>query len=318
MLAARFARSKVVLALGMAVLPQLASAEAEDGASFEEVWQAVESDPYDKPAYKVSATRFFGWGVNRLFDAAKRTLNDESDLLPRFDKLLHANGICLKGEWIIDRPSRYTGYFEQGARGLFIGRASVALSETERGHYRSFGIAGKIFPTLDSGELVKTANFFVIDDLGGTLTPRFLDAPLINEPPVSVNTSSILVAPIAAAAATNFSRADANPGLRQVYSISELGLNRPSEAITPRWMRIRGTDGSARIEENDFRDELVVSRYPGKKIEFAIEVAPPTTGNTDKQWRKIGRIVIDDSVVSDSCDHRLHFAHPKFRKDLTY
>lgn len=305
-------------AFSLAGAASVASAGAADGASFDEVWGAVESDPYEKPYNRVTATRFFGWGVNRLFESAKRTLNDESDLLPRFDKLLHANGICLKGEWVIDRPSRYTGYFEQGSRGLFIGRASVALSETERGNYRSFGIAGKIFPTLDPQEPVKTANFFVIDDLGGTLTPRFLDAPLINEPPVSVNASSILVAPIAAAAAANFSRADANPGLRQVYPISEIGLSDSTDAITPRWMRIRGQDGTARIEESDFRDELVVSRYPGKKIEFAIEVAAPTQGNAEKQWQKVGRIIIEDSVVSDSCDHRLHFAHPKFRKDLNY
>jgi len=29
-------------------------------------------------------------------------------------------------------------------------------------------------------------------------------------------------------------------------------------------------------------------------------------------------ITFDESVVSNSCDHRLHFHHPKWRDDLKY
>ena len=32
-------------------------------------------------------------------------------------------------------------------------------------------------------------------------------------------------------------------------------------------------------------------------------------------WSKIGVIELDDDVVSDSCDHRLHFSHPRWRDD---
>lgn len=307
-----------LLVIGMGLFPTMGWAESTEGASFEEVWDTVASDPYDKPYEKVSVTKFFRWGVNRLFDSAQRTLNNDAELLPRFDKLLHANGICLKGEWIIDQDSRYTGYFAKGARGLFIGRASVALSETERGNYRAFGLAGKIFPTRNAKQPVKTANFFVIDDLGGTLTESFLDAPMINEPPVGVNRSTVLAAPIAAAAAANFSRADKNPGLRQVYPISELTLDDPTTAVTPRWLRVQGVAGTARLDEADFRDELDISRFPGEQVELEIAVAAPLGRSRDKQWETIGRIILDESVISDSCDHRLHFAHPKFRDDLNY
>lgn len=53
---------------------------------------------------------------------------------------------------------------------MIISRASVALTETEKGHYRGFGLAGKIFPTSNAKDkkAYKTANFFTIDDLSGS------------------------------------------------------------------------------------------------------------------------------------------------------
>lgn len=45
---------------------------------------------------------------------------------------------------------------------------------------RSFGFAGKLFPTLDPNELLKvhTANFFLIDDLGGTTANHYTDVAM--------------------------------------------------------------------------------------------------------------------------------------------
>ena len=38
----------------------------------------------------------------------------------------------------------------------------------------------------------------------------------------------------------------------------------------------------------------------------------------NKEWQKIGTISLFKSVVSASCDQRLHFHHPKWRDDLNY
>ncbi len=64
----------------------------------------------------------------------------------------------------------------------------------------------------------------------------------------------------------------------------------------------------------DFRDELDVDEYPDG-IRFDILVADRGTRVGPKDWRYLGEITFDDSVASDSCDHRLHFAHPRFRRD---
>src|SRR6478735_5505844 len=70
------------------------------GSTFGDVWGEVASNPYaDLPHQSVSVGRFFSGFHNVLKDAAVRTINDRHDLLPRFDKLLHPNGICLRGTW---------------------------------------------------------------------------------------------------------------------------------------------------------------------------------------------------------------------------
>ena len=49
------------------------------------------------PHDKVNLHRMVTWyGKSRLKNAAERTLSDQSDILPDFDKLVHPNGVCLK------------------------------------------------------------------------------------------------------------------------------------------------------------------------------------------------------------------------------
>jgi len=54
-----------------------------------------------------------------------------------------------------------------------------------------------------------------------------------------------------------------------------------------------------------------------KKLIFNIYVANKII-NKNKNWQKIGTITLDTSTISNSCDHRLHFHHPKFRDNLNY
>jgi len=70
-----------------------------------------------------------------------------------------------------------------------------------------------------------------------------------------------------------------------------------------------------RVDEKDFRDELKIDK---KDLIFNISVSSNQDKNGKKDWKKIGHISFDKSIVSKSCDHRLHFHHPKWRDDLNY
>ena len=104
------------------------------------------------PHYEVSSSNFIKDGVNLLVGDAQRTLNETADYYPRLEKHLHSNGICFAGTWSITKKTHYTGYFKQGAQGLIIARASTALTETQHGDTRAFGMEVKINRYADGTE----------------------------------------------------------------------------------------------------------------------------------------------------------------------
>ncbi len=286
--------------------------------SFQDVWTQIASDPLTVlPQDTVSWRKLVSWGKNVILEDAERTLEEHADILKPFDKLAHPNGICLKGFWEIREENRYSGYFKNHSKALIIARASSALSNTHRGEIRSFGFAGKLFPSLNPQEINKenTANFFLIDDLGGTKTEHYTDVVLSNEPSVSVNSEVLKNVLYALELANTFAKVDKNPGIRQLYEISELGEKDHTNIVTPKWMKVEAKTGQ-RVDAEDFRDELGIE--PHKKLVFLISVASKENSQGKKEWETIGTITFDTSVVSTSCDHRLHFHHPKWRSDLNY
>ena len=247
---------------------------------------------------------------------AKRTLRDRRDIIEPFDKLAHPNGVCLKGIWEIHKANPYSGYFQQHARALIIARASTALSKTKRGDIRAFGFAGKLFPTTNTTKRNQehTANFFAIDDLGGTDALHYTDVDMTNEPSVTTTSEVLKNILYALKIAKAFATADDHSGIRQLYEISELGEKNKSNIITPQWIKISAKHGQS-VDAQDFRDEFVLTK--GKKIIFDIAVASKERDNK-KEWQTIGTITFDASVISNTCDHRLHFHHPVWRDDLRY
>jgi hypothetical protein len=276
------------------------------GSTFSEVWAQVKSDPYPLPYNTVTLASFFAGMQNHLLQAARRTIADQRDILPQFTKLIRPNGIALSGTWTITEDSPYTGYFARGSRGLLIARASVAFGRTERGSYRSFGMAGKLFPTTDPERRIPSANYFVIDDNGGTLTPSYLDAELLTQAKFSVNRGSIAHLPLLLAITVAQRLADRHSELRQLYPIARAGMLDPEESRAPRMMMLR-CETPMRIGAADFRDELRVDRYGGL-LPFGIFVRD----DKRRAWQRLGRIEFTDDVASNSCDHRLHFSHPKW------
>jgi len=277
---------------------------------FQAVWNEIVSDEYaELPQNRVSFGKLFTWSRNIILENAQRTLNERADILEPFEKLAHPNGICLKGLWEIQEDNEYSGYFKKGTQALIIARASSAMSNTKRGEIRAFGLAGKLFPTTNPLELnrVPSANFFVIDDLGGTEAEHFTDVVLTNEPSVTTNSEVLKYLLYALKVAKAFATADTHSGIRQLYEISELQEKSPIN--TPKWMQIRAKSGQ-RVDADDFREELKIEQ--NKRLIFEIAVSDKLT-HGKKEWKTIGSITFDSSVSSYSCDHRLHFHHPKWK-----
>ncbi|MFT7003865.1 MAG: hypothetical protein ACJAWW_001217 [Sulfurimonas sp.] len=290
---------------------------SDDRSNFSEVWKQVESDPLEKlPEGSVSFFKLFTFKEDIILQDAYRTLNDHADILPAFEKLAHPNGICFKGIWEIEKENIYSGYFKKNSKALIIARASTATSDTLRGTKRAFGFAGKLFASIDANEIINenSANFFLIDDLGGTDAKHYKDVAMSNEPEVSINSSLFKNLPYALKISHSFSKADKNPGIRQLYEISQLGENNSTTIITPKWMKIEAAD-KKRVDAEDFRDELKMEK--DEKLIFNIFVANKKI-DKHKEWKKIGSIILYKSIVSASCDQRLHFHHPKWRSDLDY
>jgi hypothetical protein len=290
----------------------LAAAGTAHAESFDSIWSQVQDGQYavgTAPVHATTYNSFWDGSVDLLKNAAWRTLNTDADILPPFQKLVHPIGICFAGTWTITEANAYSGYFARGSQGLIIVRASEALGTSDAGDYRSFGFAGKIFPTLDgSAELTtKTANFFTVDDLGGTMSESFLDLPKKNEPATSFHFSQLAIFPMLTKIASTFKAADQNPGIRQVYQISQLGIANPALARTPHWFQVV-SENNERNGSYDFRDELRLEQFPGG-LRWGIYVAEDDDGG----WHRIGQIKLDREAYSYGCDHRLHFPHPKFQ-----
>lgn len=277
-------------------------------ASFPAVWSVTKSAPYARlPDHKVTLDSFYEYGVDRLKRSVDRTLSDDRDILPWFQKLVHPVGICFAGTWQITESSPWTGYFAEGSEGLIIMRASEALGNPRVGSWRSFGLAGKIFPSSNRADKssYETANFFTIDDLGGTDAQHFLDTDKTNEPDLSTHFSAVFSARTFLKIFRTFSGADESPTWRPLYPVASLGVDDPRAVRAPHWMMLRSAN-TERINRADFRNELDLRQYDGG-LRFDILVSGPG----QRVWQEIGQIRLDSQVVSEGCDHRLHFPHPR-------
>jgi hypothetical protein len=348
-----------ILLLGLTALVQTVGRAEEviptspyEGSEFIEVWQKVSHTPYtpgNRPTRSLSdlvnglverSLSQTGKALSsrktrnkELVKRANQTLNDRTDYYENdFTKLVHANGICLKGSWNMTEPNPYTGYFEQGKTGLMIARASVAMFGTKKKQNRGFGLAGKIYPASDKistvGRKLKPANFFTVNDLGGKKDVLFTEVSLTNQPPTTFNLTLLRFLCYVLKVANVFKTADAqngnaapDPGVRQLYEISELGLSdeEPVEAITPRCIRIKARPGQ-RNDRSDFRDELDLAGYENSKLILDVYADSPRQETacgdlSEAMWagNKIGYIEFSESVASDNCDKRLHFPHPKWK-----
>ncbi|MEO5912961.1 MAG: hypothetical protein ABIS50_01925 [Luteolibacter sp.] len=334
--------------------------ELEEGSCFKDVHSHVidrgNCRPYlgnELPRNEVSfwkvASGILPWGKPSLLNSAiRRTLKSRKDLRWGSDgngitRLIHPNGICLSGEWIIDPNvnTRHTGWFEKGRTGLIVARLSPARAETRRGHWRSHGLTAKIYPTTDRSDasVRKSASFFTQEDLGGTREDFINDMVFINAPDLHAwrrgkGFFSLLLTGIF------FARINVNATIRQLHEIAELhhpGTPPIAHPRCPTFMRLK-VMGNHRThgESLDVRDEILDHIYPkpdsGKTpgLVFSIEVSdhdqePPSPGVLaalikrdipEGSWVTIGRIVFDEAACGLNGDRVIHFHHPRWREDF--
>lgn len=299
------------------------SAYPYSGSSWNAVYDVVFGESYASlPQFKVDES-FFGPAnddeENALKYAAKRTLSIRDDLyeFPQGRKLLQANGICFAGHWIIDRESDYTGVLNMGSHYPLIARASVSLSGTMYADKRAFGMAIKIFPAQTQSEIVQTLNIFVMETMAGKRRQYFLQAVMDNAPTIGGLPGfgdwglALRLQKDLKAADKELSPLGPNIAYRSITHLAKINNTINNNIVSPKWLRLRVAAETPLSMEDDFRNELSLESNPNQALIWEIEVADDhKKGKTFASWKRLGKILIEKSVVSKACDDRLHFAHP--------
>ena len=158
-------------------------------SSFQEVRDAVFSDPFSKenyPIHDVNVGTLINGFKNRLYTAAHKAIHEKHDIRPRFDKLIHSNGMGFSGKWEITEDSPYTGLFAKGSEALMVARISAILTATDYDSRRGFGFAAKLFPTVDVNEKVETVDLILLDTFVGRPKAYASDVTITNHPTIGV------------------------------------------------------------------------------------------------------------------------------------
>jgi hypothetical protein len=323
------------------------------GSRFSEVKAVIFANPYQKvwgdpgepplPVYKTTNRSVYagtlpGGKPPQFKLASIRALDSGADLRfgengRGFRRLVRPAGVCVTGLWEIDQDNPYSGYFQKGSRGLVIARISAGVTITLRGIRRSFGMALKLYPTADENhpELLRTANVFFADDLGGSPARQITAVDLTNAPrirgwnrgneiPVLLNEGAV------------FEIVDRMGTMRQVYPIAELGIPERTPTKAPEYLRLRASAGQTPIDEDDVRNQVLAQLFdkgnpvPQRTLTFDIAASdrgkesgfpffPGGLQQTVTDWQTIGRVTFNDGVASYNGDFVIHFRHPTWRKD---
>ncbi len=80
------------------------------------------------------------------------------------------------------------------------------------------------------------------------------------------------------------------------------------------WLRAALRSDTPLVDEDDFRDELSLQHYPNQTLSWVLSAANFNDAGIDKaHWQQIGEIILTESVVSLTCDTKLHFNHPAIK-----
>ena len=303
--------------------------DAQAVTLFRTVEAAVFSDPYPTlPVYSVSK-RLFGIGgdsaENALRAAARRTLSDNVDLFEfkLAQKLFQPNGICYVGQWRMVETTSYSGLLAGDTVVPAIVRISVMLGEVHRGSKRTLGMAVKLFAGGDYAHHARSLNILLMDAIAGSRRSHVSQATLDNNPdygglprlgdiPTALRIRSDLNA-----ADRELSPGGPNLRYRGLAHLAQAAPVAGAPLRAPHWLRLKVAAGTPRIDAADFRDELALKHYPGRRLVYVIDAADAASGGKSAaRWQRIGELELIRDTVSASCDRRLHFAHPRLERNV--
>ena len=264
-------------------------------------------------------------------------------------KLLQANGICFAGTWKMNQSSPYSGLFQAGTEVPVIVRASVSLSGTKQRDKRAFGMAIKLFPNAHSAlteniflmhSLGGTKTQYVanlpmtnepalgeLPPFSQLLTAYRLESDLEKaDKALSGKKANARFRPVSHLAAVKVSDANSKlaghteestlePSISALTTSKEIELERELEMKTekqgPHWLRAALSSDTPLVDKDDFRDELSLQHYPNQTLSWVLYAANFNDAGIDEaQWQEVGEIILTESVVSLTCDTKLHFNHP--------
>lgn len=308
-----------------------------EGASYNEIKKMVFASPLQKlpiwpgidPAQVLDA---FFLRSGEIVDRSHATFDSSSDFRPARMKLLHPVGVCAEAEWEVTQSSPATGLFKKGTRIPALFRFSTGTADSvysKGGVQRIFGLAGKLFPTIDPNKRVETVNIQMLDRYGFDRTPRkrtFYEDEATDGTSEPVYFTNVAPAKSAfgKALATFFDRFDKPNFTRPVYPLAQVEQNgaEVSKVLSPYEIRLiphfKPRPQPSDSERLDFRDEIR-SYAPGEIVlDIVIQNIEPQGTETALQSATltVGHITLGKSVVSDACDLNLHFHHPlnRFRQ----
>jgi hypothetical protein len=250
-----------------------------------------------------------------------------------FRRLFRPESVCATGLWEISEDNPYSGYFKAGSKGLVVLRITGPAHPTLRGPRHSYGIALKLYPTMDEGheQPLVTANIVLSDDLGGSTATRITEVEMTNAPNLSGLNRGLLI-PTLFKEGMTFLLHDRQPFARQVYPIAELGkpANEPTRA--PEYLSLKVSMGHSIIDEDDVRNEILAHIFdkgnpiPQRKLIFDVAVSdtgkhkgfpffPKGRRQTITNWQTIGKVTLDNAVASYNGDFVINFRHPTWRSD---
>ena len=170
-----------------------------------------------------------------------------------------------------------------------------------RGYRRAFGIAGKVYPTLDPHQKVKPGNFVTVNYLTGTKEAHITDIAPTNQPGVGPAIAANIINRII------FRLMDTRPGYRQLYLIQTLQCSSSAAPLRPTLIQLKGAEPHT-LDTMPSRSasSSPSANYPGNKLTYEIRVKM----FDDLNWSKIGRIEFTEDGICEGCDKRIHFWIP--------
>ena len=184
------------------------------------------------------------------------------------------------------KTRRIQGTSRRGSTALVVARYSSGAGGNRRGRIRSLALVGKLFPTMDPDHPMplRTANFITQEDIGGERSDSINAAELRNAPDVTVfrrGPAGTLLIKVASV----FRRVDAEPTIRQLYPIAELGKPAGEPTRAPAFMRLLVAPEQPVIAgaDLDVRDEVMAQIFdrgdpvPKRTLTFTIDVTDDGT-----------------------------------------